>query len=288
MQPASAELISRFIYEERRRHAENTVRARLPLLVRLARAHNGDLLGLTGDDIERWLDRAKVTRATRNTYLGSLSGFYTWAVRRGALDRSPCDDIIRVRTPRGLPRPIRPDDLDRALQLAAPRMRAWLALMAYGGLRCAEVAGLHVDDLLWHLDPPMIHLRPLSAAGTAGPKGGKERLVPLAQVAEEALVEYGLPRAGPIFRRHRSVEPASPGYVSKQVNAYLDELDIRATAHQLRHYFATTVYQETGHDLRAVQEYMGHASADTTAIYARFSSTEAARVVRGLGVSDPV
>lgn len=282
VQPATAELISRFIHDEKRRHAENTVKSRRPLLLRLAAAHNGDLLGLTGEDIEQWLDRAKVTRATRNTYLGSLSGFYTWCIRHGALTHSPCDDIIRVRAPRGLPRPIRPDDLERAMQSADPKMRAWLSLMAYAGLRCAEVAGLHVDDLLWHLDPPMIHLRPPQTAGTAGPKGGKERVVPLAHVAEEALLDYGLPRAGPLFRRRDSVECISAGYVSKKVSEYLEELDIQATAHQLRHLFATVVYERTGHDIRAVQSYMGHSSPETTAVYARFSSSEAAAVVRGL------
>lgn len=284
VQPASAELISRFIHEEKRRHAENTVKSRLPLLLRLARSHNGDLLGLTGEDIERWLDDTKVTRATRNTYLGSLSGFYRWAVRRGALDHSPCDDILRIRTPRGLPRPIRPDDLDRALAAADPKMRAWLSLMAFGGLRCAEVAGLDVDDLLWHLEPPMVHLRPPQTAGTAGPKGGNQRLIPLARTTEDAIVAYGIPRAGPLFRRAGSSEPVSPGYVSKTVNAHLDDLGIHATAHQLRHYFGTAVYLET-RDLRAVQELLGHSSPDTTAIYASYSSSEAAAVVRGLSVS---
>ena len=271
----TSEAISRYLMEAKRRLAVNTVDSRRPLLKRVAAAHNGDLFGLTGEDIERWLDRAEVVTTTRNVYLSSLRAFYKWAMKRGYIDHNPAEDAERIKVPRGLPRPCRTDDLDRALAAAGPRMRAWLALMAYTGMRCCEVAAVHVEDLLWHLDPPMVHI-------CHGTKGGNERVVPLARTVEEALLEFGLPRAGAVFRRPGSVEPISASYVSQKTRRYLDELDINATPHQLRHFFATSVYQQTG-DLRAVQDMLGHASPATTAVYTRFSATDAAAVVRRLG-----
>lgn len=39
-----------------------------------------------------------------------------------------------------------------------------------------------------------------------------------------------------------------------------------ATAHQLRHRFASAAYRAT-HDIRSVQELLGHASVATTQVY---------------------
>ncbi len=275
MTAVTDQAISKFLTESKRRYATNTVDARRPLLKRVALAHHGDLFDLTGDDIERWLDRAEVVATTRNVYLGSLRCFYRWAIKRGYTTENPADDAARIKVPRSLPRPIRTPDLDRALAAADPRMRAWLSLMAYTGLRCCEVAAIQVEDLLFHLDPPMVHV-------CHGTKGGHERPVPLAAAAEQALLEFGLPRAGAIFRRPGSVEPVTASYVSQRTRRHLDELDINATPHQLRHWFASEFYNRTL-DLRATQEMMGHADPATTAVYTRFAASDAASVVRRLG-----
>lgn len=57
----------------------------------------------------------------------------------------------------------------------------------------------------------------------------------------------------------------------------------RATAHQLRHWFGTECYRAC-HDLRLVQEMMGHSSPTTTAIYTKLDMSEAAPVVTALTV----
>lgn len=44
----------------------------------------------------------------------------------------------------------------------------------------------------------------------------------------------------------------------------------KATVHTLRHSYATHLV-EAGVNLRAIQEYLGHANPNTTAIYARLS-----------------
>ncbi len=102
---------------------------------------------------------------------------------------------MRPKLPRHLPRPIGTDDLNRALLAADPRMRAWLTLAAYAGLRCVEIAGLRAEDVHLDREPPVLHL--------VKTKGAKERIVPLGPLVSAALRGYGLPLSGPVFTRDR-------------------------------------------------------------------------------------
>ena len=68
-----------------------------------------------------------------------------------------------------------------------------------------------------------------------------------------------------------------PGYVDGHISpAWLGKLVGRVlvegyTPHKLRHRFGTVVYDQS-HDLRAVQELLGHASLATTQVYVASSS----------------
>lgn len=68
-----------------------------------------------------------------------------------------------------------------------------------------------------------------------------------------------------------------PSLVNQKVNAYLKVLaDLanikkKLTHHVARHTFATTILLENDVPLEAVQAYLGHTSAKTTAIYARMT-----------------
>lgn len=238
------------------------------------------MLDATRDDVETWLasrgarSGGTISARTRYTLISCVHRFYEWAMREELVDADPTANIVRPRLRRTLPRPISDGDLQTALELAEPRMRAWLALMAYAGLRCQEVAGVRVEDLMLHLEPPMLLV--------AAAKGGRERTVPVAEAAELAIRSYGLPRSGPLFLTYAG-RPFSPQTVSRETSEYLAAIGISATAHQLRHWFATKMYALT-HDLVLVQELLGHASIATTRIYVAFDPGQAADVVRRLRV----
>lgn len=69
--------------------------------------------------------------------------------------------------------------------------------------------------------------------------------------------------------------------MSVAVRHYFADLGIKATAHQLRHFFGTGIYAQT-HDIRLTQELLGHQSPSTTAIYTAWAAVDAAPAVASL------
>lgn len=255
---------------ERRGLMPGTVQQRLGKLRSFERWLERPLFSAEREDVERFLDARKVGSRTRYCWLSHLSCYYRWAIDEGHATSDPTARIMRPRLRRTLPRPMADGDLAMALEAAHPVMRAWLALAAYGGLRCAEIAALNADDLMFAESLLRLH-----------GKGGKERIVPMHPFVAETLRRAGVPRRGALFRRPRGGRyPAA--MVSREGSLYLHDLGIEATLHQARHWYATNCLRAC-RDLRVVQELLGHASPTTTAIYTQFSQVAAAEAVFALG-----
>jgi integrase len=234
---------------------------------------NTRLLCATSENIELWLDTLDIAANTRYWHLSNFATFYAWAVRQELTSHDPTSTIVRPRYRRGLPRPISDDGLARAIELAHGRIRCWILLAAYQGLRCQEIGGIRRDDVLEGNSPPLLFVR--------DGKGGKPRVLPLNQHVLEALLEHGLPASGHLWPgRHGGM---SRHHVSEVISTYLRGIQVNATAHQLRHWFATATYRRSK-DLLLVQQLLGHASPATTQIYVAISLDEAAHVVGGLSV----
>jgi len=232
-------------------------------------------------NVEAWLDSLRIEPISRRAYLSHLRAFYQWAVEE---ELAPADPTARIRRPKehqGLPRPITEADLARALDACdtswqGARLRCFLVLEAYGGLRCCEVAGLHGEDV----DRPGATIRVRNA------KGGRERPVAAHPDVLAALDALPAPARGPVFTQWGQTgrAPLRAHNVSAAVNYHLRLLGIDATAHQLRHRFATRLYQGTG-DLRLTQELLGHVNVRTTAVYVAADMTRAADAVAALTVA---
>lgn len=263
-------------HQERRNLSPNTVYARRIRLERFAEwLAPRDILDAAGADIEGWIDHRGVSPQTQYGYVSIFAAFYAWAVQERLLRRNPADRVARPKLPRRVPRPIGDDDLAVAVEMADDRMRCWLLLAAFAGFRCAEITELRVEDI--HPDRAVVMVHG---------KGNKERLVPLHPDLYSALLRYGLPRSGYVFKR-RDGRPMRPATVSAYVGRYLRSLGIDATCHRGRHAFATNLYRVSGGDLRMVQECLGHASPVTTAAYAAWEPAKAAAAVEQLGLRAP-
>lgn len=135
----------------------------------------------------------------------------------------------------------------------------------HAGLRCAEIAGLRGEDIV---DGSMRVLG----------KGNKERIVPMhARITELARM---WPAQGPLFVGVTG-EQYQPHNVSHFVGRYLKRIGINATAHQLRHRFATELLNTCG-DIALVAEVIGHESLENTRIYAQVAQGRMAAAVARL------
>lgn len=242
----------------------------------------GDLLTATAADLAAW--RASLTTGPGATvnYVSHVQNFYAWCIEQGLRGDNPAAGLPVPRLPRRLPRPIREDDLMRALAAAGDRVRPWLILAVCCGMRAREIALLRRENVLDTDRDPAIRI---AAAAT---KGHTERIVPLPAVALAELRRAGLPASGWVFRRRDGRPgPVRPHLVSQLTNRALHRSGTPATLHQLRHLYLTLVQRER-HDLRLTQHLAGHASPATTAIYTEVDWADAAAVAEAVAESLPV
>jgi integrase/recombinase XerD len=134
--------------------------------------------------------------------------------------------------------------------------------MYSSGLRVSELVGLRTPDV------DLVH----GFVRCIG-KGGKERIVPLGEVAC-AWVARHLECAAKRGRQSPFVFPGRLGrpLVRQEVWRLIKQrarkagITQRVTPHTLRHSFATHLLRR-GADLRSIQEMLGHARLSTTQIY---------------------
>jgi integrase/recombinase XerC len=250
-----------------------TIYARRRALVRLAAVLPVPLCEATPEMLGGWRAGLTITDEAVVSYVSHLRAFYGWCTTEGYAGSNPAAGLPVPRVPRRVPRPIAEDDLMHAVATAAPRVRPWLVLAGWAGLRAKEIACLRRESVLESHSPPVL----IVAADAT--KGRTERVVPLSAFARAELAAARLPPSGFAFRRHDGQPgPNAPWLVSRMCNDHLHDLGIAATLHQCRHRFGTMTYQAT-RDLRLVQELMGHARPETTARYTAFSQPEALAAV---------
>jgi integrase/recombinase XerD len=148
-----------------------------------------------------------------------------------------------------------------------------ILLLYSSGLRVSELCGL----LLEQVDRKRGIVIPLG-------KGGKRRMVPVAEAALQALDAY-------LLQREARGEPSRFVFVARRgkglsrqaVFKFLRSYALGAgvtknsSPHKLRHSFATHLLAG-GADLRSVQAMLGHANIATTEIYTHLADDHVARV----------
>lgn len=217
---------------------------------------------LTPDDLGAWLADHDWSAESLRSYRAALRSFYGWAHAAGHTETDPARLLRKVKPGAARPRPAPEAAIDQALAAADPR--TWLLLMlgSRQGLRRGEMARIHTDDILrdddgWSL---IVH-----------GKGDKDRVVPLLPAIAAALRARP---AGWIFPNGKG-GPITSAHVGVLIRRVLHG----ASAHQLRHRFASRTYQATT-DIRAVQELLGHASVATTQRYTAVADGALRRVMQ--------
>lgn len=256
-----------------RRFSQNTISKRLSVAHEWVRLHP-DLDAATFRDVERWAASKGVSPGGHRNLIVNLRAFYRWLQREELTRCDPTQLADRPPIPAYLPRPAPEADIAAVFGRGDARLRAMVALMACGGLRCVECSRLSWPD---------VNL----AEGTiiVNGKGQRERLVDLAPDAVRALAELGLAsggrRVGPVFMNqfgHRM----SPAAVSTYIRHAFRHVGATTRAHQLRHRAATQALRQPGADLLAVRDFLGHVSVATTQVYTRVVPGRTATASRSL------
>ncbi len=197
---------------------------------------------------------------------------YRWAVRRHLVGANPAADLDYPRPIRQLPPVLSPEEAERVLAQPDPstpvglRDRALLEVLYSTGIRRMECARLRQDDL--------DHRRGLLRVVQG--KGKKDRLVPIGARALDWVARYDAqarplwhpdPTDRTLFLSPRGA-PLARDALTALVRGYVSAagLNVTGSCHLFRHSMATALHR-AGCDVRVLQEMLGHAKLDTTALY---------------------
>lgn len=241
-----------------------------PATRRTRRAHlrsiARDLAAPTPHDVSRndllaILGRPEYSTEYRRSLRASLTAFYRWSVMAGLVDgaANPTDGLPAVRAALGAPRPATDDIWCQIMAGADARTLLMARLAGEAGLRRAEVAQVHTNDLLRTSDGAQLIVHG---------KGGKQRVVPVTPALADEIAQVST-MSGYLFpgKINGHISPDRVGHLVSEV------MPSGWSMHKLRHRYATRGYAGT-RNLRAVQEALGHASVATTQRYTAVSAHE--------------
>ena len=212
-----------------------------------------------------------ITARSTARELSAIKAFCRFLNERGELRADPS---LHVQTPnlsQRLPSVLTYEEVESLLQApdtttaGGRRDAALLEVMYATGLRASELVGLRLADI----DLAGGHVK-------ARGKGGKERFIPLGELAVLQLDDYLASSRPQLLKQrqtsdlflNRSGRAMSRQSVWKIVKKYVLWAGIYRpiSPHTLRHSFATHLL-EGGADLRSLQQLLGHADIATTQIY---------------------
>ncbi len=209
---------------------------------------------------------------TQNRILSGLRAFFDYALVEELIERSPMDLIEAPKIRRKIPTILSVEEMFMLIdsidthERHGYRNRAILEVLYGCGLRVSELIGLKQS----HVFEQAGFLRILG-------KNNKERLVPIAEPALEAIRAYVQHERASIHLQPEGEDIVFLSARGKGLSRQMIFLMIRKQAqklgwkkkispHTFRHSFASHLV-EGGADLRAVQEMLGHESILTTEIY---------------------
>ena len=256
--------------------SQNTVASYCSDVEKFLAAYGGRPEDAGPADIEDYLaTRNQLSERSQARLVSSLRSFFDWMVKEGYISDNPCDRVEAPKLGVYLPSVLSEDEVDRIIRCVdtsswiGKRDRAILEVLYGCGLRVSEASGLKISSLF--LEQGFIRI--------IG-KGNKERLVPIGEMAMEALEAYMEDRPAPAAKAddlvflNRYGKSISRVSLFKIVKKYTLAAGImkEISPHTFRHSFATHLI-EHGADLRVVQEMLGHENIATTEIYTHVDSS---------------
>ena len=223
--------------------------------------------------IRSWLSQLKetgITSKTINRKISTLRSFFKYAVKTGVLEQTPMTRIIAPKPEKRLPQYVAEKDMATLVNHVAfgvdwkgQTERLMIMLFYNTGMRLSEVVNLKENNI--------------TASGNSLKvlgKGSKERIIPVSPGLMTSVKEY---LENKTELKHDSREfllstkdgkKLSSRSVYNIVKKYLTLVTTieKKSPHILRHTFATHLLN-SGADLNAVKELLGHSSLASTQVY---------------------
>ena len=229
------------------------------------------------DDILQYISSLEnVSERSQARLLSALRSFFDWMQIEGYMTENPCDRVDMPKLGRYLPDVLSEEEVFRIIDSVdvftwqGSRDKAILEVLYGCGIRVSEAVGLKMSGLYFNEG----FVRVIG-------KGNKERLVPIGEIAADAVNAYLERRPCPydaasddlvfLNRFGRSLSRQSMFLMMKKM-ALLADVRKEISPHTLRHSFATHLV-ENGADLRLVQEMLGHENLVTTEIYTHIDTS---------------
>ena len=238
--------------------------------------------GLDGESVRSFaasLFRKGLSPRSIQRQLSAARTFFRYLLREKQVRTNPVEAVRAPKSGKRLPENLDADRMAHLLNFSGKgplvaRDRAMLELMYSSGLRLAE---------LTDLDLGYVDIADATVRVTG--KGNKDRIVPVGRHALEAVSQWLKERVTiaaadetALFVSQQGTR-LSPRSVQARVDywARRQGISTKVYPHLFRHSFATHLL-ESSHDLRGVQELLGHANISTTQVYTHLDFQHLAQI----------
>jgi len=222
--------------------------------------------------IVEMLDAGMGTRSV-NRKISALKSFYKYLMRQGYIEVNPMNKVLSPKSPRKLPGFVEKDGMNELLtrvefgdDFKGFRNKLIIDCLYQTGIRLSELTGLKDKDI----DKYDLSIRVIG-------KRNKERIVPITVDLKNSIQQYMQLRNEEFetggeneayFLLTDKGKKLYPKFVYRIVHSYLELVTTieRKSPHILRHTFATHMLN-SGADLNAIKELLGHANLAATQIY---------------------
>lgn len=192
-----------------------------------------------------------------NRRLSALNSFFNFLVDMELIEKNPVKPSLRIKkVKQRVPEALTEEEIEKVLEAARNRSyRDYLMVKTI--LQC----GLRISELLSLTKENIVDYRGRKVLRVVG-KGGKERFIPLTEEFSGELLSYAQ------NCKTERLFPLSYQGAKYIFNRIKEKTGVDLHPHKLRHTFAT-ILVDRGIDIRVIQAFLGHASPNTSARYAK-------------------
>ena len=218
-----------------------------------------------------FLSQENKSEKTINRKLSTLRSFYKYLIKEKLLTINPIEQVQSLKKKKEVVVPFTEGEISELLDneefftddFNGVRDHLMIDLLYQTGIRRAELINLKESDI----DPIQLSIKVLG-------KRNKERLVPISKYLLEEIEVYkalkrqnGFIQCTNLFVTTKD-KPLYDTLVYSKVKYYLSLISVKhkKSPHMLRHSFATHML-DSGADLNAVKDILGHSSLSSTQVY---------------------